>query len=252
MIPWFREVLTEPLTLPTGHISTAYEMMLQTEILQAERALATLAGDPQQLDHARRRFSASPPFNKSPTPGSTRSQSSTPPIPSQVRRKLEIDERCRRQFSRPARQLSVQTAEQHASFFRLFDAQPKLKHRLPPDTDYWLLAREIVKKHWREQGIWNSKWDKETIVSLWRWKHEESETAAVGAKRPPSRPAQREKLEQDREASRPFQQFLWQLVRQRDLMTSKLKIREAAGAPAVDVNTVAYEAVKERWDRMGI
>lgn len=141
----------------------------------------------------------------------------------------------------------MQTAEQHGSFFRLFDAQPKLKHRLPPDTDYWLLAREIVKKHWREQGIWCYKWDKETNVSLWRWKHEESETAAAGAKRPPCRPAHREKLEQDREASRPFQQFLWQLVRQRDFLTSKLN-----GALAVDVNTVAYEAVKERWDRMGI
>lgn len=150
-------------------------MMFNTDILQAERALATLGDDPQQLDRARRRFSASPPFHKSPTLGSTRSQALHHPLQAKYRKSLS---------STSAAGVSSQD--------------------LPAS-----------------KGI-------------------------------SSRPGQREKLERDREASRPFHQFLWQLARQRDLMTGKPTIRTAASVASIDINTMAYEAVKGLWDRMGI
>ncbi|KAL8669345.1 MAG: hypothetical protein Q9168_006061 [Polycauliona sp. 1 TL-2023] len=251
--------------------------ILPIDLLRAERALAALADDPEQLDRARQRFSASPPFRKSPTPGSTRSQSSTPPTPGQVQRRREISILCRRQFSRPARQLSIQTGDQYHRFLRLCNVQTELPNRLPAHADHRVLAREMVKKQWREQGIWNDKWDQESNVKDWRWKHEEpgiasdlgpdpdfcphnsserqptqSPPSGDELKRPLPSSEQQAMATRDREASRPFYQFLWQLNRQRDLMNGEPTIQRAATISPVDTNAKAYEVVKELWDRHSI
>lgn len=56
---------------------------------------------------------------------------------------------------------------------------------LLPDSEIAQFARETVKEHWIEQGIWNDEWEEREAT--WRWKHEapvelesESETEPEG------------------------------------------------------------------------
>ncbi|KAL8847235.1 MAG: hypothetical protein Q9221_007722 [Calogaya cf. arnoldii] len=243
-------------------------------MFQAERALADLADDPEQLDRARRRFSASPPFYKSPTPGSTLSNSPNPPSPGEIQRDREHQEHILRQSSRPRSQF-VQSMVEEKDW--LFKAQANAGVHLPAGTEYNKLATEVVKKRWQEQGIWDDEWDK-LDWDAWRWKHEESYTdlsSQEGTESEPHRlfehPASSQApvasvdsqtilqkkdrgsmSEPDRETSRPIYQFIWQLARQRDLIRGEPTIQAAAASAPIDINTRAYEAVKSTWVRQNI
>jgi hypothetical protein len=104
-------------------------------------------------------------------------------------------------------------------------------------------ARETVKKRWIEQGIWNNKWNK---MAAGRWKHEqplelqsESKTDSEAGSPPPLFPfspkeshpkprrpksdegkrriAERRVVrERQREASRPYHQFIYQISKERE------------------------------------
>ncbi|KAI4253771.1 MAG: hypothetical protein L6R42_007458 [Xanthoria sp. 1 TBL-2021] len=203
-----------------------------------KHSLSTLADDPQQLDRARRRFSASPPFHKSPTPGSTTFNSPTPPTASEIQRDRELKEQV------------------HDEKQWLFKAQDEVGVRLPVGANYEKLASAVVKKRWREQGIWNDRWDKLRDWCAWCWKHEEadpeSESEYKKESTTPAEPERQAKLDRDREALPPIHQFLCQLARQRDLISGKPTIQKAAVSASLDINTKAYEAVKSSWIRQDI
>lgn len=140
-------------------------------------------------------------------------------------------------------------------------------------------ARETVKKRWIEQGIWKNKWD-DTADGLWR--HEEpleldaelgTDTEAASPPHPfsfgmPQKPPQpnprrsksndekqrvaerRAVREREREASRPYHQFAYQISKERERIQDESASGE--GTDAADINTRAYENVKNTWIKRGI
>ncbi|KAG8421399.1 hypothetical protein J3459_007536 [Metarhizium acridum] len=256
-------------------------------LVRAQRALATLEGDPLRLDRERGRFSHSPPpYTSYPsTPNDLseeqrrrrcRTRSETPSAPSEEQR-LRQERRAQlweeREASQPYEQFSHQVNELEK---RIFDADVNGTHRVPVGSDPRTIARETVKKLWVEQGIWNNNWNQ---FADGRWKHEEplqhgseSETDSGAGPSPPLFPfppkpqpkprrpksddekrriAERRVIrEREREASRPYHQFVYQISKERERIQQESENGEDANA--ADINTRAYENVKTTWTRRGI
>ncbi|KAF5132868.1 hypothetical protein E5D57_003490 [Metarhizium anisopliae] len=281
-------------------------------LFTAVTALAALAQDPERLDRARARFSESPPSYRSRlSHNSALSQSPEPPCDEQQRceeRKWELIREHGESF--PSNQLLAQENEE---IDRLTQLDPIRMRRIPVGTNYHKLAKENVMKRWVEQGIWNEEWKSR---SVWRWKHEEpldpkfesnkDEMAGIESRlfgppleerestpRPPQgvqdlpmTEERRRIREREREASRPYHQFVYQVSKERELILDEMSPPEAAdfsylnkwppilhqaalqgGAgcqrtptePNVeysvstppDINTTAYERVKDTWVRRG-
>ncbi|KAA6412362.1 MAG: hypothetical protein FRX48_03352 [Lasallia pustulata] len=139
------------------------------------------------------------------------------------------------------------------------------------------MVHEKIKKVWVDQGIWNNEW-KEMAVG--HWKHEEPLVLESGlgtdlkAESPPGlfdmapkQPQQRPRrpksddekrriaerrvvLEREREASRPYHQFVYQISKERERIEHES--RSAEGSNNADINTKAYENVKNTWVKRGI
>ncbi|KAL8678387.1 MAG: hypothetical protein Q9186_005255 [Xanthomendoza sp. 1 TL-2023] len=245
----------------------------EKRLYDVNKVLTSLADDPERLVRARRRFSKSPPFHKSPTPGSTLSNSPNPPSPGLIQRNKELEAQETRGYSTPYYQLRAQSGAERCW---ILEAWHDRRLRVPTHVDFDTLAEEVVKKRWREQGIWNDKWDKDSFRYGWRWKHQEplqdpsdtelqSEAPPKGLfddlftssasrsdvkliKLPPTAEQQRQ-LEREREASRPINQFLWQMSRVRDLICGEPVLQEVAMSASLDINTKAYENVRDTWIR---
>ena len=249
--------------------------------MRAQRALAALAEDQQRLDDGLMRFGSSPPppYPASQSHNSTRSQSSDLPSDEQRRR----EERkwqliAERNASLPYYQLGAQEKEEEEW---LVEADRTGTHPRPGRVDFHKLAYDNVKKRWVEQGIWNEIWT--STASGGVWKHQqplelESEVesgderepqprifaACLTPKPPKSDEEKRHIVEQrslrlrereaSREASRPFHQFVYQVSNQRGRIEDLFRNREAR-APAstiADINTMAYETVKNFWVKQKI
>jgi hypothetical protein len=138
------------------------------------------------------------------------------------------------------------------------------------------MAYKNLKKLWVEQGIWNNKWGP---LAYGLWKHEEplqpgSESDMDSEAEPPPpriffssepqpkprRPkSDREKRwiaerrvirEREREASRPYHQFVHQISKERERIQQESENGEDANT--ADLDTRAYENVKKTWTRRGI
>ncbi|KAJ8062009.1 hypothetical protein OCU04_009791 [Sclerotinia nivalis] len=241
-------------------------------LARAQRALLEFERDPQRLDRERVRFDGSLPVYASDRSGTTtRSQSPNDPseeqrLQQERRRQLAVE----RQASEPHKQFAAQVEEERR---RIWNNNPRTSWIKinPGDTVFMEEAREMVTKCWVEQGIWSSKWNK---FALGRWKHEEplesesqTESEAEPSKPPlfPN-PQQKPKLpkihrtkqqiaeqrviqKRQREASRPYYQFIYQISKMRE------KIQQAEnkeGTNVADINTRAYENVKNTWASRGI
>jgi hypothetical protein len=241
-------------------------------LVRAQRALAALEEDPQRLDRARRRFSDSPPpYTSHQSHNSTRSQSLNPPSEEQRRSEERRWQLIRERWeSLPYEQFEAQTTEEER---RIREAHENRTRPLPVGTDFYQLAHDRVKKRWVEQGIWNDKWTSTASGAV--WKHEqplelesESETETEAKNQPPvfsfsqndpqPKPRQpksdeekrwiverRATWEREREASRPFHQFVYQVLKERERIQDELESGEVAAA--ADINTRAYECVKNTW-----
>ncbi|KAK6821256.1 hypothetical protein PG987_015656 [Apiospora arundinis] len=147
---------------------------------------------------------------------------------------------------------------------------------LPP-PELLSSAREVVTKRWIEQGIWNDKW--QPGLPDGRWKHQEpldmesesdSEDDEEIQTRPPfSVPAkpkapkkEEEKLQRlaerqmrregEREASRPFNRFVQQVSEERGRIRSNTRSAAPDVLDPANINTTAYDNVRERWVKRGI
>ncbi|KAL8817529.1 MAG: hypothetical protein Q9223_003649, partial [Gallowayella weberi] len=234
-----------------------------------DTVLTSLVDNSGRLDRARRRFSQSPPFRKSPSPGSTLSHTSNPPTPGAIRRDQELQESSRREYSNPDEQLTAQAAAERRWILEAFDAR---RIDIPTRVDFDRLGERIIKKRWREQGIWNDRWEKQWARYEWRWKHQEplqdgSENEVQSEPSPhnvfddlysqstsesdvhdltlPLTAEQQIQRERDREASRPIHQFLWQISRERDLIYGEPVLNDAARSAPLDINTKAYESERD-------
>lgn len=149
------------------------------------------------------------------------------------------------------------------------------ERRLRAGDNHNKIAQEKVKKLWVEQGIWNPRWNQ---FAAGKWKHEEpleleseSETdSETKSSRPlfplhrprPRRPksdkesrrTQERRIvrEREREASRPYYQFVYQISKERERIQDELRAGEGAGMSIVDINTTAYENIKNTWTKRGI
>ncbi|KAH8598556.1 hypothetical protein B0O99DRAFT_738781 [Bisporella sp. PMI_857] len=244
-------------------------------LARAQRALAELERNPQRLDRARIRFDDSPPPYTSDRSGTTtRSQSPNPPSEEQrLRQERRVQLGLERRASEPYHQFEHQISEEEK---RIWNADLNKTHRIPVGSDAYTIAYETVKKRWVEQGIWNSKWNQ---FADGLWKHEEplepepeSETdSEVGlsplfvsfSPKPQSKPrlpksddekrriAERRAIrEREREASRPYHQFVYQISKESERIQEESANRE--GASTADINTRAYENVKNMWAKRGI
>ena len=241
-------------------------------LVRAQRALAGLEGDPLRLDRARQRFSHSPPSYTS-NPSGDMTCSPSPISPGEERRQERRGQLALERYaSRPEHQLEYQIKEEEE---RIFRAHLRRIHPIPTGSDAYTIACGIVKKRWVEQGIWNSKWDQ---FAYGRWKHEEplepeseseTETETHSEPAPPlifssSKPQPKPRRvksdeekrriaearvirEREREASRPYHQFLYQISRERERIQKESA--DAEGPDAADINTVAYENVKNAWTK---
>ena len=147
---------------------------------------------------------------------------------------------------------------------------------MPPGDTLIKEASKTVKKRWIEQGIWNDKWNQ---FAYGRWKHEEplelesesemdSEAGPSPAlfsfspkpqpklRQPKSddekrRIAERQVVrESERETSRPYHHFVYQISKERERIQDESA--NGDGACAADINTRAYENVKNTWTKRGI
>ncbi|KAH8727585.1 hypothetical protein GQ44DRAFT_90893 [Phaeosphaeriaceae sp. PMI808] len=236
-----------------------------------------LEADPLGLSRrARVRFTQSPPRYRS-YPSGTTTRSASPDTRSDEEKRNErrlyqlIEERA---ASLPREQFRAEVKVERE---RIWKTDPRTR-RCPYDSIDLTFdedARETVKKRWIEQGIWKDEWDG---MADGLWKHEEpleleseleTDTEAVSLPRPfsfdtspPPKPRQaksdsekrriaerRAVLEREREASRPYHRFVYQISKERERIQSKSANGE--NADAADINTMAYENIKNTWTMRG-
>lgn len=137
-------------------------------LFEADAALAALAGDAERLERARNRFSGSPASHRFRLSGTTtRSQSPNPPNEEQERYnerkwKIILD----REASLPVSQFNAQRSE---GYDRLLKPEPGSSFR--SDEGFYQIAGDTIRDRWIEQGIWSDKWTDR--VTTGEWKHEE-------------------------------------------------------------------------------
>ncbi|XXH00891.1 hypothetical protein Hte_007242 [Hypoxylon texense] len=231
-----------------------------------DRYLESLAKHPEELEDSRARFDRSPPHYPIDYPSGTTTQCSTPTsLAEQISR-----EECYRKIlqernaSLPKKQLAHQVKEERDVVFK---AIVNRTFKLPPGTSIDSVARDNVVARWVEQGIWNDKWN-DTADGV--WKHEElpdissepgvqAGSSTTSLKKRPWRnrrkvlgqkPPTREECE--RRASRPFYQFMYQVSRAKEQILYDLCVEEDSMYVPEDINTRAYEAVKDTWTKRGI
>ncbi|KAH6884921.1 hypothetical protein B0T10DRAFT_577314 [Thelonectria olida] len=248
-------------------------------LFRADMALAALVVDPQRLDRARERFSEPPPsYTSHLSHNSTLSQSPNPPSEEQRRREERKWQLIREHgASLPSNRFATEKSEE---IDRLYEGDRYPTRRQPVGTNHCKLAWENVKKRWVEQGIWNDKW--KSRGGVWRWKHEEplepeseweidSEAGAATplfglpserTKAKPSRRKSTEELrriaerrpirEREREASRPFYQFVYQVSKERERIQDDMNLPEPSAPDWSDLNMtiygeVQYQAALQAW-----
>jgi len=243
------------------------------EFTRAQRDLVTLERDPPRLDRPRVRFSDSPqPYASNPS-GTTAPFENPVAFSEEQQRRREL--RRWQLINESKHSLPYRQYDAHASkeSERLWDADPITSGRRPvPMRAFYTQAHKNIKTRWMEQGIWNDKWNS---VAAGVWKHQvplelesESETDSEAESPirpyrfppPPPRPKLRrpksddekrqiaERLvvrERQREASRPYHQFIYQISREREQIEAQFRDGESTGI--ADINTRAYENIKDIW-----
>jgi hypothetical protein len=220
----------------------------------ADHALAALAENPELLERARARFE--PQYYYSLPPGTP-----TDPACSPDRLSPASELQQENNASLPQNQFNAQVDKEMQ---RLGDAGHGLSHevRLGPQKARRHAAQESVKARWLEQGIWRKEWGGQGRL-LGPWKHEVPD----GDWNMPSNPLETQtqgpesdeaacREEHEREASRPYHQFIYHVSKERERILDGMRHPDqdpaAPGdvapisAPS-DISTTAYKRVKAAW-----
>ncbi|KAH8163718.1 hypothetical protein CIB48_g4518 [Xylaria polymorpha] len=246
-------------------------------LAKVDMALQSLANNPQKLDRARSRFDRPPPSLVS-YPSGTTTEMPTPGQPDEKarwlsERRFQLEMEYRASF--PSSQFETQVKEECIKAMGEDGNNPRFV--LLGNIMHGAQAKECVKKRWVEQGIWNENWT-EGCGMVWRWKHEEPLEAEADLHTESKRAnenllsashvmetsesetdeeAEGKKIQQiervltieerEREASRPFQQFAYQLLKESDRILHELRHNENNATKSFDVNAAAYDRVKNTW-----
>ncbi|KAG6015420.1 hypothetical protein E4U43_005353 [Claviceps pusilla] len=219
------------------------------DLPKVDQILASFAENPERLSRARDRF------NRSPRPNRFEIGTTTP-------RGSPFDDESWQRMKRHSRLWLTYWASQPCSQFsaQVREVKDRIKrgeiNKSPEDSSN-AVAADIVKKCWIEQGIWDYGWIGQI---LGRWKHEEPLTSPPRLQtstEPASDKLQSQLAAEDirsREASRPFHQFIYQVSQERERITAKQPpiTEQPLNNIAADINTIAYENVKQVWIRRRI
>ncbi|CAG8886338.1 unnamed protein product [Penicillium egyptiacum] len=237
-------------------------------------ALDNLVKNPGRLDIDRSRFDRDASYISHQSHNSTASMSPNGPSDRQSRRDLRKWQLSKdHEASRPDQQFDVQVNEMEACIIEGIENRTL---DVPDGTIMRILARDTVRENWMKQGIWNKEWGKTPQM---RWMHEASpeitpapeiDTGAFshlrdglfssfGSALPTGKKIQeggerRAKQKTGDGASRPFQQFIYQISKERERVQND---SDSPGGTApvptsTDINTKAYETVKAIWVKRGI
>lgn len=229
---------------------------------------------PRQPDYSRAQYSASPPSYRSRSPPHSTQSQSAPGDEEQRREKQRWQIRLQRRKSSPYYQFDDQVREEEDRIFKA-DRRWLPGETKPSDRTVTTLAKETVKSRWVKQGIWNDKWHEN--LNRQRWEHQEpleldlepgpemgrfGVTTSVFMAPRQIQPKSDEDLRLDaerrrkegleREASRPFHQFLYQLSKERERMQDDSRRPDGPNLDTLDINTKAYDIVRGIWTRRGI
>ncbi|KAL8805841.1 MAG: hypothetical protein Q9182_001753 [Xanthomendoza sp. 2 TL-2023] len=170
----------------------------------------------------------------------------------------ELQENSRRECSKPVEQLTTQANAEKRWILEAFDAQ---RIDLPTRVDFDTLAQELWARYeWRwmhqeslQDGSENDVQSKLSPHNVFDDSCSQSTSQSdVHDLTHPLTAEQQIQRERDREASRPIHQFLWQTSPERDLIYGEPVINDAARSAPLDINTKAYESVKEAWIKRGV
>ncbi|KAI4862366.1 hypothetical protein F4820DRAFT_463678 [Hypoxylon rubiginosum] len=230
-------------------------------VTNADWALEDLVKHPEKLEHDRARFDRSPSQNMEYPSGTTTKYGSPEPRSEELEKRYQEIVR-ERDASRPREQLNNQSRKEQEV---VLEAIINRTLDIPPGTKISTVARANVKARWVEQGIWNDKWN---TMADGCWKHEiddlpepETEGSTAGGKKISKRKKKKSvaqatrpptKEERERQASRPFHQFIYQVSLAREEILRDLKIKEDSIYVPEDINTRAYDTVKDTWTEWGI
>lgn len=245
-------------------------------LFTAYATLAALAEDSGRLERARHCFSNSPSSDRlSPSGITTRSQSPDLQDDEEQRRGLRKWQLAKEhRASMPRWQFGAQTYEEERRILQVGADASGMgsipNHVWMRDSNVTRLAKKAIKERWVEQGIWDDEWEDMRLSGP--WKHEEpleleSERnpplfshRTVGAK--PRRSKSDEELrllaerratrKREHEASRPIYQWFYYLSKERERMEDEWRSKGQVALDAADVNTKAYEKVKNTWIERGI
>ncbi|KAK0707443.1 hypothetical protein B0H67DRAFT_647629 [Lasiosphaeris hirsuta] len=190
------------------------------DIERISAVLQSLANDGHRLNGEREWFENPP--EPSPPGIATRGPSLTPLPPDEqekmdhATRMFQLTERA--SLARPFHQFRHEVLLEQHRIWRAEEDKPL--NTMTPNYRQDE-ARKVVKARWIEQGIWSRRWKTEAGDT---WKHESKKEFA---------------------ASRPFYRFSYELERERHALLAE----EAEIVP--DINTRAYNRVKQRWIEIG-
>ncbi|KAI1272212.1 hypothetical protein F5Y07DRAFT_380515 [Xylaria sp. FL0933] len=252
----------------------------------AHNRLAAPLEDPEHPGQNEERYSESPPsYRTDPSGAPTRSQSPDAPYEEQDPGWREYQLYTEHRATLPYYQFEAQVTEECRNLYKASNPTRSSPKSWEIGQEIKALAVEFIKQRWVEQGIWKDEWNAGNRPDG-LWKHEvplksdsESETDS-GSEAGPSNifapgwisPAERRRrkgkekatqdpkqieerravLEREREASRPYYQFLWQVSQERGHTQGAKEVDEHTADDLLAVSTRAYESVKWKWIEWGI
>ncbi|KAI0114233.1 hypothetical protein F4776DRAFT_638669 [Hypoxylon sp. NC0597] len=165
--------------------------------------------------------------------------------------------------STPSKQYDDQIVEEME---RIWDSDPlttnrrdKFLHVNPGLQGGWLYDRaaEEVRAQWIEQRIWKNSWDynfgQRRPESTATWKHEDPLRFAFldvpnqTGREARSRPKWKEDVMQERDASRPINQFIYQVKSECERLEDLSKKDDST--PPANIYSRAYDIVRDRWTK---
>ncbi|KAI0390040.1 hypothetical protein F5Y17DRAFT_86655 [Xylariaceae sp. FL0594] len=249
------------------------------KLSKAQAALEELSNDPDLLNRSRNRFANPPRLVPS---GSTSRSLSLAPSDEEARRFDAWYSRLKRMHNaaRPQLQFDAQVEELYNQIYKPTD---------PSETgNDWVrdVAKAVVKKDWVEQGIWDERWKRKPRE---HWKHERPPELATQSEtvirniftkqaEPCPEPEPEPEPKRKDEPSRPIFQFCHQVSKERELIIKEIhepgasvpklsdfvpelrspmrddkpSIQQTTVSIPLDVNSKAYERVRQRWVDRGI
>ncbi|KAK1751712.1 hypothetical protein QBC47DRAFT_74458 [Echria macrotheca] len=177
-----------------------------TTIHDVDAALQKLADDADLLEHARSRFTRSPPGDKRDRAGGVRTLTASdymvPVEELRLEKKKERLREMKRSKSYALSQLKQQT-EDLETWYRRDPARWKSLPIGAQGRRFEEYLRSKIIEEWKEQGIWNEKWN---TKRLGKWRHEETPEPDSDEENPPttgdSDPEDEDEIDWDKKSER--------------------------------------------------